>query len=199
MTPQQKFWRWFIKHEDNLFHFDRNREIIFEKLSNELTRIHPDLCFEFGPQVVPREFVVSAGGIKDGFPSVISLVTSAPTLERWKVTAFRPRRHPLHAIEFAGKRVDPTDVQFSLLVDGKNIGLYLFMPGYRESDMDFKQIGYLLLDEALGEYDVESRLGLIKILPPEQRTEGERYALAVLPEKFDRLVSQLKEFSERPS
>ena len=42
----------------------------------------------------------------------------------------------------------------------------------QEDDVDLKQIGYLLLDEALGEYDVETRLGLIKMLSPETSTNG---------------------------
>ena len=75
----------------------------------------------------------------------------------------RPRRWPISVVEIEGKRIDPKDVQFSLLDNGgKMAGLHLFIPGFQESDVDIKQIGYLLLDEALGEYDVETRVGLIK-------------------------------------
>jgi hypothetical protein len=52
-----------------------------------------------------------------------------------------------------------------------------------------KQIGYLLLDEALGEYDVETQLGLIKMMSPDSRTEGDRYPLPDLPALFDHGVS----------
>ena len=63
---------------------------------------------------------------------------------------------------------------------------------YTDTTYDaLKQIGYLLLDEALGEYDVESRLGLIKMLSPEARTEETRYPLFDLPARFDRLISLL--------
>jgi hypothetical protein len=54
-------------------------------------------------------------------------------------------------------------------------GVYLFIPGFREDDVALKQIGYLFLDAALGEYDVETRLGLIKMLSPETQTDGDRY------------------------
>jgi len=67
----------------------------------------------------------------------------------------------------------------------------LYIPGFREDDIDLKQIGYLLLDEALGEYDVEVRLGLIKMLSPETKTEVDRYPLFELPTRFDQLISQL--------
>jgi hypothetical protein len=86
-------------------------------------------------------------------------------------------------------------VQFCLLDDGKTAGIYLFIPGFREDDADLKQIGYLLLDETLGEYDVESRLGLIKMLSPASQKEGERYPLAELAARFDELISQLDRHS----
>jgi YD repeat-containing protein len=136
--------------------------------------------------------IISAGGIKRAFPAVASLVDAVPPLDRWQVTAFRPRRTPSSVVEFRGKRVDPGDVQFSLLDNGKIAGIYLFIPSFREDDADLKQIGYLLLDETLGEYDVESRLGLVKMLPPDTRTEAERHPQVELPILFDRLVSRLE-------
>jgi hypothetical protein len=83
--------------------------------------------------------------------------------------------------------------------DGKTAGIYLFLPGFREGDADLKQIGYLLLDDVLGEYDVESRLGLIKMLSPDSLTDGERYPLAELAARFDVLVSRLEGDSQKPS
>jgi hypothetical protein len=192
MTSQQRFWDWFIQHEIELFDFESNREEIFDQLAAELQKVDPDLAFEFGPKKPRREFVVSAGGIKRAFAAVKSLVSVAPILSRWQVTAFRPRRSPLSSVEFRGKRVHPKDVQFSLLDNGKTAGIYLFIPGFREDDTDLKQIGYLLLDDALGEYDVESRLGLIKMLSPDSSIDGERHPFAELVARFDELVSQLE-------
>jgi hypothetical protein len=197
MTPHAYFWRWFIQREPQLFEFDATREAgretIFNEIAHELHKVDPDLTFEIGPHGTPkREFIVSAGGIKRAFPAVVSLVGAAPTLHRWQITAFRPRRSPISAVEIGRKRVDPRDVQFSLLDNGKMAGLHLFIPGFREDDLDLKQIGYLLLDEALGEYDVESRLGLIKMLSPQTPTDWERHQFADLPSFFDRLVSRLE-------
>lgn len=199
MTVQEEFWNWFILHEVELFSFEADPERIFDQLAAELHKVDPDLAFEFGPKDTSREFVLSAGGIKRAFPAVTSLVNAAPTLDRWQVTAFRPRRAPLYIVEFRGKRVDPKDVQFSLLDDGKIAGIHLFIPGYRESDADLKQIGYLLLDSTLGEYDVETRLGFIKMLSPDTRTDGKRYPLADLATRFDELVSHIEGHSQRPS
>jgi hypothetical protein len=188
----QAFWNWFVQHEAMLFNFKTDRERIFYQLSIALHKVDADLTFEFGPKEAKREFVVSAGGIKRAFASVVALAGAAPPLERWTVTAFRPRRWPLNTVELQNKSVDPKDVQFTLLRSRGIAGIVLFLPGFHEDDLTLKQIGYLLLDDALGEYDVESHLGLIEILSPQTPTDGERYPLAELPSRFDRLVSLLE-------
>ena len=114
MTTQEQFWSWFVQHEAQLFDLDpsreEHRERLFDELGNELQKVDPDLAFEFGPNEPRREFVVSAGGIKRAFPAVAALVDAAPPLDRWQVTAFRPRRTPSNIVEFRGKRVDPKGV-----------------------------------------------------------------------------------------
>lgn len=202
-TPQAAFWSWFVQHEPELFGFDPDheteREKLFDELAAEIQKVSRDLTFEFGPRGPKREFVISAAGIKNAFPAVVRLAEAAPTLERWRIRAFRPRRPVVGTIEIGDHRIDTKDVLFSLVNNGKMAGIYLFIPGFREDEVVFKQIGYLLLDETLGEYDVETRLGLIKMVSPESRSAGNRYPLAELPALFDQLVSRLERRSGVPS
>ena len=87
--------------------------------------------------------------------------------------------------------IDPVDVEFSLLTKDSTIGLRLFIPGFSEENVAMKHIAYLMLDEALGEYDVETKIGLIQMLPRESPASTKRYPLSELPELFDELRSQL--------
>jgi hypothetical protein len=197
MTAREKeFWKWFVRHEPELFALDHEeedkRERIFDELASELQKVDRELSFEFGPRGPRREFVISASGIKSAFPAVVSVVKAAPNLERWQLTAFRPRRPILDVVGFRDKLIDPREVQFSLVDNGRFAGVYLFIPGIRDEDTDLKVIGYLLLDLALGEHDVETRLGLIKILSLENHTPYNRHPLAELPTHFDKLVSRLE-------
>lgn len=192
MTSEQQFWKWFADKQNELFDFEKNQESIFNQIGEQLQKVDPDLSFEIGPKNLNRrDFIVSASGMKRAFPAVQKLVAEAPILQHWRIVAFRPRRSPISIVEFRGKRVHPDDVQFSLLRKDKTIGLRLFIPGYSESESDMKQIGYLLLDEALGEFDVETKLGLIQMFPPENGTAGEKYPLRELPNRFDDLFRQL--------
>jgi len=192
VSVEEAFWDWFVQHGDELLNFEIDQERIFDDLAAQMQKVDPHLCFEFGPKEAHREFVISAGGIRDSFPAVVSLSKAAPPLDRWRVTAFRPRRAVFNTIEFRGKEADPRFVEFSLLDNGKIAGIALYIPGYREDDLDFRQIGYLMLDEALGEFDVETQIGLIEMLPSEAERTGRRHPLIELPELFDRLVAQLQ-------
>lgn len=194
MAKEQAFWKWFLRHEDDLMHFQRDRETIFDSLATELQKVNPDLTFEIGPEEEGgREFVISAAGIKSAFPAVELLAAAAPRLTNWKITAFRPRRPVGNIIELGEDRIDPEDVEYSLLRSKSEIGLYLFIPGYSKDNSNVAQIGYLFLDEVLGEYDVEMKLGLIKMFPPEAETQGQRYPLRDLPDHFDDVFAKLRD------
>ncbi|MEO8673618.1 MAG: hypothetical protein ABI411_20080, partial [Tahibacter sp.] len=156
-TAEVDFWTWFAANKAQLFSCETDREAIFDKVGDALHKVHPDLTFEFGPVAEGRrEFVISADGVKAAFPLVESLYGSAPTLERWTWVKFRPRRLPIGTIKFAGKSIPSNDVHFLLASDEPKVGIVLFFDGCNEKEKNvFGQIGYLFLDEALGEYAVE--------------------------------------------
>lgn len=189
-SPQQAFWEWFQRNEDLLFNFEADQEPRFNQLAQQLGQIHRDLCFEFGPPGDRREFVISAGGIREAFPTVSSLVAAAPRLERWHVVGFRPRRTPLNTVCIDGMCIEPGKVGFCLLTIGSKIGIQLFIPGFKEDDVTLKQVGYLMLDEALGEYDVETKVGLIKMMPTDSPRSTQRFPLPELPSLFDQLAAR---------
>jgi len=186
-SNEEVFWKWFIKNEQRLFEFDTDRERIFGELSKELKKVHGDLTFEFGPvHDGKREFVLSAGGIKSAFPSVESLYGKAPSLPRWVWVKYRPRRIPLNDLRFGGKEVKVDDVRYLLAKDGNKVGVVLFFDGYSEGEKKtFAQIGYLFLDEALGEYAVETEVGFIEFHGRDSDYFAQSHPLKELPAHFD--------------
>jgi hypothetical protein len=198
VTPEQRFWTWFQQNEELLFDFERDRDRIFDVLTKALAATAAELTFEFGPRANGRrDFVISAGGIKSAFAAVKALVAAAPVLPRWRVVAFRPRREPIMTITFGDRTVRAEDVEFCLLSNGRELGIYLFFHDYRENEKaTWSQIGYLLLDEALGEYDVETKLGPIRFFPSNAHPETARHPLPELPAMFDALYAELPPRSE---
>jgi hypothetical protein len=193
MTPEQRFWVWFIQNDESLFNFERDLDRVFAALTTALSVVAPDLTFEFGSQISGRrDFVISAGGIKSAFAAVEALAAAAPALSRWNVVAFRPRRASIMGVRLSGLTVLPKHVEFCLLSDDAKLGICLFFDGYQEQDRKaWGQIGYLMLDQALGEYDVETKVGRIELFSSHARSGTARYPLSELPEMFDAQFARL--------
>ena len=184
------FWHWFQANESRLFDFEKDREKIFDELGMQLHRIRPELTFEFGPQHDgKREFVISADGIKDAFPAVIALADAAPSLSRWKITKFRPRRGFQSPVTINGFRLAPDQVRFTIAPDGDKAGLTLFIDGYNPTERyKFASAVYLMLDQTLGEYDVETKVGIIELETASAPSRSVKQPFSSLTESFDRLL-----------
>jgi hypothetical protein len=164
---QELFWTWFNRRQDSYFALDLSNvaanEMLFADLTSHLHAVDENLTFEFGPKIDgKRELVISADGIRSSFPAVLALVAAAPQLPHWKITAFRPRRYPVSSIEIGGMTLDPRQISVRMEPDGPKVDFTILLTGYAEHERNkFSQGVYLLLDEALGEYDVETRVGVI--------------------------------------
>ena len=185
---EKAFWDWFQANDERLYNFERDQKHTFDLLQSELRKVDKDLTFELGPiENGRREFIISADGIRESFPKVESLYAAAPALPRWKVVKYRPRREPMD-IALAGLRVDWHTVVVDLQPHGDKMDLTMYLPGYSEHTQDnYKGVAFLFLDQALGEYDVETKVGYIEL---KARNEASPRALPLnqLPTAFDKLL-----------
>lgn len=186
--PYAEFWSWFERNEARIFAFEADLEAVFDDLAEAMSKVHPDLTFEFSPvrQNGQREFVISAGGIKDAFSAVEELVRTAPVLDRWQWIKFRPRRHGMSDIVYSGQTVPHNEVHYLMVQDGDRVGLVLFFGDYcDERRAFFSNVGYLYLDECLGEYAVEEQVGFIEFHSRDSKYFPRARPLAELQEHFD--------------
>jgi hypothetical protein len=167
MAPKQ-FWTWFVKNEQELFDFERDRDRVFGRLATALHSVHRALTFEFGPvrEDGRREFIVSADGIKAAFPAVRRLVEAAPQLDRWTIVAFRPPKGVEGVVRIGDITLKADDIWFEAEPDRGRVGLTLYIRGLSETeDEKLGPAAFLLLDTALGEYAVETQIGYIDRQP----------------------------------
>lgn len=190
-SPEAQFWAWFEKNQNMLFHFEKDQDRIFAKLNAAMSKVHPDLTFEFGPDVDgKREFVISAGGLRDAFPAVESLHASAPELPRWTFIKFRPRRSAM-TIQIGDLKLAPSDIEVAVEADGDKAGFTVFVKGYDESRKNlFDQAVFIMLDQAIDEHDMETKVGFIEIKPFEHKSQYKRHSLAYLPQMFDNFMQR---------
>jgi hypothetical protein len=187
-TPEVEFWSWFARNEPRLFEFEKDLERVFDDLSKAMRKVHPDLTFEFSPvrDNGQREFVISAGGIKAGFPAVEALFQAAPELKRWQWKKFRPRLSEPADITFNERTIPQTEVHYVMGRDQEKVGLLLFFDGYTQEERAFfGNVGFLYLDQILGEYAVAMQVGFIEFHSRESDYFAQSRPLSELQEHFD--------------
>ncbi|MFZ4778936.1 MAG: hypothetical protein ACOYM3_26520 [Terrimicrobiaceae bacterium] len=191
------FWRWFEANEDELFHLNQNSYDLFDRLSEAMHRVDKNLTFEFSPVLNngSREFIISAAGNKSSFCSITALYSTAPVNNRWSFIRFRQRRDLNNdlKIQYSSHLVKVSEVHYAIFKDRKpgKVGLMLFLDGYSVKDRDtWDQIGYLLIDSALGEYDAETHVGEILFLSRESEYFRKARPLAELPSHFDKMLGR---------
>lgn len=190
-SPEATFWAWFEANQDMLFHFERDQEGTFDKLNAAMAKVHPDITFEFGPDKNgKREFVISADGLRDAFPAVEALHASAPSLPRWTFIKFRPRRSAM-TIQIGNVKLEPADIEVAIEADGNKAGFTVFVRGYNEpQSQQYNQAAFIMLDQSIGEYDMETKVGFIEVHPFEAETQFKRHGLDNLPLLFDEFMKR---------
>ncbi|HWW25481.1 MAG TPA: hypothetical protein VNZ85_06245 [Caulobacter sp.] len=177
------FWRWFQANADDIWKGveRQDHDLIITKLGDRLSKVHPTIVHEIGkPDEDTVELIISADGMKEALPAVLALTRDAPKLSGFLITAFRPRR-PRQALKILDRDITGEDVRYRSEFDGEKLNLVVFIDGdFTERERSL--IGFLMLDQALGEYDVMTGVGTVRfesIAPPEVRP------LADLAAEFD--------------
>ena len=194
-TDEEKFWNWFCKNSQMIYDFESNREIVFDRIQEQLHKINQNLAFEISSvKDGKRDFVISADGIIEAFPFVEKLYAARPELEKWNFVKFRPRRKVANSIRIENKELESDDVKFMFIrddCDGK-VGIVLFLNGCNENEMEiYEQIGFLFLDEALGEYDTETYIGTIMLQGFDGDCFEKSIGIELLAEEFDKIKDSL--------
>lgn len=168
---ERAFWEWFRKNEPTLFEVVTAQEPICDSLMVYLHSIHPSLTFEVGPVLYgEREFVISADLDISAFPHVESLYRAAIYLPRWKWRKFSPRRSPMD-INLNGVSVAAGSVKARVLRSATpdRTDVLLIIPSYRkEQHEDYATISWLFLRNALGEYDLVTKVGSVSMASSSQ-------------------------------
>mgnify|MGYP003571207062 CR=1 FL=1 len=196
-SKEHRFWAWFQANEDSLYHFETDREAIFDRLHAEMLKVYPQAAFEIG-SVLPdgrREFILSASANADGFPAVESLYATAPPLSRWIVAKFIPRRSgdPLTYTEAGGKILRTSQLRYSLKPVSERVDISIFVDDASAYDGD--DLEYLVwnaLKTFLGEEDLGIRVRNYSILDETSDGYEKSREISHLVAEFDAYFAEQK-------
>ncbi len=169
-NPIEEFWSWFEKNGELFRDPDTIQNSALDRLRDQLQKVDQGLTYELGvANGRTTEIVISADGNKKLFPKVFDVVNAAPNLIDWKVTAFRQPGKADSTIEMNGTSLDPSDIWFKTEPDSSRTGITLYIRGLNEENRNtILSLAFVLLDNALGEFVVETAVGFIEFetLPP---------------------------------
>lgn len=148
--------------------------------------MRPGLTFEFSSKKDgKREFIVSADGVREIIPAVERLVAAAPVMPKWTVIKFRQRSWEPFDIGYGNVNVRWHAVTALLKPNSRRVDVTLLVPGYTAAEHKvYLSIAFLLLDGALGEYDVMTRVGHVDVRAP-TAADTEAVTFLKLPTAFD--------------
>ena len=145
----------------------RNQNKIIEALRSELSKVSEGLTFEISSKTsYGRDFVISADGIPERFSTVIRLVGAAPVLPKWRIIAFRQPKGTHFKIEFEGQKLSMDDLWFTATPNAYLLDLMFYIKGLARRNKELMMgATFIALDTALGEFDVETKIGKIDWKP----------------------------------
>lgn len=189
-TKQQDFWAWFKENKDFLETFHTNTEAVTRAVGMRLLNVDRGLTYEMGQAADGiYEFIVSADGVRDVFPEVIKHVRAAPEIDGWRIIAFRPRKPDAlnFKLEYAGLAISGNDIWYRSEGEGDTFNLTVLVRGLNaQNEKKAIRAAFVMLDLALGEYDVATKLRSIDFgaLPPDPDSQGLK-PLSALPGEVD--------------
>jgi len=96
-------------------------------------------------------------------------------------------------ISFGERTINSSDVRVIIIDESEpnHLGLMMVMKGYSlKEDELYGQASYLMLDQALGEYDVEMKVGGIELTGTLPTSLVVSYSLDDLPAAFDTMLER---------
>ncbi|WP_161495644.1 hypothetical protein [Caulobacter sp. X] len=154
----------------------QDQKVIIHELGDRIGKAAPGVMHEIGRfDANTVELILSADGMRSNIPGVLALSRAAPRLEGFLFTAFR-RRWSKPGLGIYDAHIGMEDLRY-VAEDGGDGRLDLTL--YLRGDWDERErnmIGFLMLDQALGEYDVMTGLGRVDIEPAGAVVQGKPFA-----------------------
>lgn len=180
------FWEYFSEVQNKLLNLEelpKNEvEKIFRNIQMRLMVIDRNLGFEIsGKKDYRRDFIITANGLVDLFPTVRELIEKAPHFMVWSIFAFKQKIPYDFSIKIGSIDVNSHDIFFNITenVENKNLlDLEIYLKNNEKiPENRRREVIYQLLDGILGEEDVETFIGVIKETNDEKVAKSNRLVL----------------------
>ena len=190
MEKIEKFWQWFVDHNEQLIALgdldEKERRELENALQYQLTKYCEGLVCEMGePTANGRTLTFSAEGDTDLFRFVVELVDAAPDLDWWEFVAFKQPMGTELKVRFDRYLYDTRKMYFQQLEceeEPEMLGLRVAVEGSEPDNEDFQVGVYVTLEALMGEFDCATLIGYMETVPvPDEPFKAGFQALDDLP------------------
>ncbi|MDO1445587.1 hypothetical protein Q0590_04970 [Rhodocytophaga aerolata] len=152
------FWQWFDTNKEqyaNLTQEDQAAKLSI--LIDKLHDIDSELSVEIASEI--QEIVISAEGDTSRFALVEEIVSKAPALEEWDVTAFRQPRMEDFTLQYEEITLTPSELYFLPVEDNDQLDIIVYGLGFSQYKYTkLAHYGMIMLDKVMGEYNVATKV-----------------------------------------
>src|SRR6185369_14301859 len=164
------FWEWFVRNEARMRLIESGHDPRLDELLAKLHEYCRHLYVEVGGAPAgPVELVIKAEGRREFFPHVRRLVAAAPTIDGWRVIAFKPKMGFDFVTDYEGIRIDPKECWFLPLLstkDANSLALRIAWRGFdRARRNTFVSALLQILDTELGELEHAEAIAFVEAAP----------------------------------
>lgn len=154
----QAFWQWFDSHKHEFENLSAdNQEAHINLLLEKLQQIEPGLSVEISGEV--QEIIISAEGDTTKFALVEEIVSKAPPLEEWDVTAFRQPSLEDFTLQYENIELTPSELYFLPVEENDKLDIIVYGLGFREYNYNkLAHYGMIMLDKVMGEYNAATKV-----------------------------------------
>lgn len=172
----QRFWAGFEQRADRLALITSADDPIYDESLHLLQEIDPGLYFEVSSDSQSPELIITAEGNERLFGLVEETVARAPRLDRWTVTALKPKLGFPASTSWEGFTVDIATVCFEPLErhGAQDLGLRIYVRGLASDDSERAHAALLrAIDHGLGERAFAESVQHVEVAPlPEGVEQG---------------------------
>ena len=183
MEKTDKFWQWFIDHNEQLTAIgelnDKERTDMLNALQYQLSKYCDGLSCEMGEATANgRTLTFTAEGDTDLFRNVVELIDAAPDIDWWEFVAFKQPLGTELKVRFDKYLFDTRKMYFQQLEceeEPEMLGLRIAVDNPEsqtknsEPDEDFQVGVYVTIEALIGEFDCATLIGYIETVPvPEE-------------------------------
>jgi len=207
-----QFWIWFAANEKILYYIKEDGDLI-DTIAAAIRSANSSVRFEIGNRNLNGKkaiIVISAGGIRKNIEIVEEFCKNVPKLKYWKVVKYKqrmPKLYPVYCYVEMGLTkyslleddeiydlddvLNPIDIYYTMKKREEKIELKLYIKNYTKYDEKILgTIAFLFLDQALGEYDVMTKIGNIDFLPLTEKEEEACFPITELRKNFNKIIKR---------